>query len=86
VKVYIPTPLRSYTGQRQEVEAEGGTIAALLLDLDRRHPGIRFRMVNEQDVLRPHVRIFVNGEQTRQLDLALAPDDDVRILQALSGG
>lgn len=86
MKVYIPTPLRSYTRQRQEVEAEGATIAALLHDLDRRHPGIRFRMVNEQDALRPHIRIFVNGEQTKQLDLALFAGDDVRILQALSGG
>jgi molybdopterin synthase sulfur carrier subunit len=86
LKVYIPTPLRSYTGQRTEVEAQGQTIAELLEDLDRRHPGIRFRMVDEQDVLRPHIRIFVDGEQTKELGLALAPDADVRILQALSGG
>jgi len=86
VTVYIPTPLRSYTDQRQEVEAEGQTIGDLLRDLDRRHPGIRFRMVNEQDALRPHIRIFVNGDQTKDLGLALAPEDDVRILQALSGG
>lgn len=86
MKVFIPTPLRSYTGQRQEVEAEGATVAELLVDLDRRHPGIRFRMVNEQDRLRPHVRIFVNGEQTRRLEQPLSDGDDVRILQALSGG
>jgi molybdopterin converting factor small subunit len=86
LKVFIPTPLRSYTGRLPEVEAEGDTVGALLLDLDQRHPGIRFRMVNEQDALRPHVRIFVNGEQTKALDLVLSPEDDVRILQALSGG
>jgi molybdopterin converting factor small subunit len=86
LKVFIPTPLRSYTRQLPEVEAEGDTVGALLLDLDQRHPGIRFRMVNEQDALRPHVRIFVNGEQTKALDLVLSPEDDVRILQALSGG
>ena len=59
MKVSIPTPLRSYT-QAPEVEAEGATVGELLADLDRRYPGIRFRMIDEQDGIRPHVRIFVN--------------------------
>jgi molybdopterin converting factor small subunit len=86
MKVLIPTPLRSYTRQRAEVEAEGGTLDALLVDLDRRHPGIRFRMIDEQDRIRRHIRIFVNRKQVRDLDLALTAGDRVQILQALSGG
>jgi sulfur-carrier protein len=86
MKVLIPTPLRSYTRQRAEVEAEGGTLDALLLDLDRRHPGIRFRMVDEQDRVRRHIRIFVNGKQRYDLGLALKAEDRVQIIQALSGG
>ena len=66
--------------------SSGATLAELLLDLDRRHPGIRFRMVDEQDHLRPHMRLFVNGEQARDLGLALSPADEVQIVQALSGG
>lgn len=85
MKVIIPSPLRSYTGER-EVEASGATLAELLLDLDRRHPGIRFRMVDEQDHLRPHIRLFVNGEQARDLGTSLHPSDEVQIVQALSGG
>lgn len=85
MKVLIPTPLRSYTGERQ-VEATGATIAELLADLDRHHPGIRFRMVDEQDQLRPHIRLFVNGELARDLAAPLAPADEVQIVQALSGG
>ncbi len=85
MKVLIPTPLRSYTGERQ-VEAAGATIAELLADLDRHHPGIRFRMVDEQDRLRPHIRLFVNGELARDLAAPLAPADEVQIVQALSGG
>jgi molybdopterin converting factor small subunit len=85
VNVAIPTPLRSYTG-RATVEAEGVTLRALLDDLDARYPGIRFRMVDEQGGIRPHMRIFVNGEQVYRLDAALAPSDRVQILQALSGG
>jgi sulfur-carrier protein len=85
VKVLIPTPLRSYTGER-EVEASGPTLAAVLVDLDRRHPGIRFRMIDEQDEMRPHVRFFVNGEQVFDLSTPLGPGDEVQIVQALSGG
>jgi molybdopterin converting factor small subunit len=83
--VTIPTPLRSYTAAR-EVEAEGATLSALLADLDRRHPGIRFRMIDEQDRMRPHIRFFVNGEQVRDLERALQAGDEVQIVQALSGG
>jgi len=86
VKVLIPSPLADYTGHRREVEAEGATLAELLEDLDRRHPGIRFRMIDEQDQIRPHMRVFVNGEQIRDLNLSLAPADDVQIIQSLSAG
>ena len=85
MKVLIPSPLRSYTGGR-EIEATGATLAAVLADLDRRFPGIRFRMVDEQDRMRPHVRFFVNGEQVLDLGRPLAPSDEIQIVQALSGG
>jgi len=85
VKVLIASPLRSYTGA-DEVEASGADLAALLADLDARYPGIRFRMIDEQDSIRPHMRIFVNGEQVWRLDTPLGSSDRVQILQALSGG
>ncbi len=86
MKVIIPSPLLSYTNQNKEVEADGSTVADLLEDLNRRYPGIRFRMIDEQDAIRPHMKIFVNGEQVWRLDTALATNDEVHILQALSGG
>jgi len=85
MKVTIPGPLRSYT-KRREVEASGATLAALLADLDRQYPGLRFRMVDEQDRLRPHMRCFVNGEQVVDMASALRPGDALQIVQALSGG
>ncbi len=85
MKVLIPSPLRPYTGTR-EVEVAGATLAELLLDLDRRFPGIRFRMVDEQDNIRRHMRVFINGKQTFELASALGPTDGVQIVQALSGG
>lgn len=85
MKVLIPSALRSYT-DRGETEATGTTLAALLTDLERRYPGIRFRIIDEQDRIRRHIRIFVNGEQARDLTLPLAAADEVAIVQALSGG
>jgi molybdopterin converting factor small subunit len=85
MNVLIPTPLHSYTRQR-EVEGEGATLGALVADLDRRYPGIRFRMIDEQDRMRPHIRFFVNGAQAFQLSQPLRPTDAVHIVQALSGG
>jgi molybdopterin converting factor small subunit len=86
MKVRIPTPLRSYTDQRAEVDAEGATLAELLVDLDRRYPGIRFRMVDEQNQIRKHMKLFLNGESARDLDVSVAESDEVVIMQALSGG
>lgn len=86
MKVWIPQPLLSYTGQQTQVEAEGATVAELLADLDRRYPGIRFRMIDEQDRLRVHMKIFVNRQQVSGLDTALRDADEVHIFQALSGG
>ncbi len=85
MKVLIPSSLRSYT-ERGETEASGATLAAVLADLDRAYPGIRFRVIDEQDRIRRHIRIFVNGEQARDLTQPLNPADEVIIVQALSGG
>lgn len=85
MKIGIPSALQSYTGQAL-VEASGPTLAAVIVDLDRHYPGIRFRMIDEQDRMRPHIRFFVNGELTRDLGQPLRSTDEVFIVQALSGG
>ncbi len=84
--VHIPSPLRSYTAQRGAVDAEGATLGEVLSALDRRFPGLRFRIITEQDTIRQHIRIFVNEEQARDLSVALRPDDEIYIICALSGG
>ena len=85
MKVFIPGALRSYT-ERSEADAVGATLSAVLADLERQYPGIRFRMIDEQDRIRRHIRIFVNGEQVGELAHPLAARDEVVIVQALSGG
>jgi molybdopterin converting factor small subunit len=65
---------------------EGATLAALLDDLDRRYPGLRFRVVDEQDAVRRHIRFYVNRRPATSLAQALAPGDELLIVGALSGG
>ncbi len=85
MKVLIPSPLRSYTSAAT-VQAHGASLDAVLDDLDRQFPGLRFRVVDEQGALRRHMRFFVNGEQVFDPHHGLSPTDEVVIVQALSGG
>ena len=85
MRVTIASPLVSYTGAR-EVEATGDTLAAVLRDLDRQFPGIRFRIVDEQDQLRRHMRVFLDRNELREMDAPLAPSATLHLVQALSGG
>ena len=85
MRVLIPSALRSYT-QSTYAQAEGATLAEVLADLDRRHRGIRFRMIDEQDRIRAHIRFFIDGEQIHDLSRPLRATDELVIVQALSGG
>lgn len=85
MKVLIPSSLLSYT-KKPHVEAVGTTLHELLADLEHQFPGIRFRVIDEQGRMRGHMRFFVNNEQVFELSHALKPDDEVFLVQALSGG
>ncbi|MBL8512420.1 MAG: MoaD/ThiS family protein [Betaproteobacteria bacterium] len=86
MKVTLPTPLIGYTTGNRNVEAEGTTLSELLDDLDRQYPGIRFRMIDEQGQVRPHMRLFVNRELIRTIGAPLRAGDEVLVVAALSGG
>ncbi|HEX6735564.1 MAG TPA: MoaD/ThiS family protein [Azonexus sp.] len=85
MRVLIPSALHSYTGGPW-VEATGGTVAEVLADLERQFPGIRFRMVDEQQRLRRHIRLFLHGDMLFDLEHPLPADGELCIVQALSGG
>ena len=86
VDVHVPTPLRSYTGKANVVQAEGDTLAAVFQDLDRRYPGLRFRLIDEQDRVREHIKLFVNRSPVTDLACPLHAGDAVHIITAISGG
>ena len=85
MRVWFSTHLRAYTGGA-ETEVDAPTVGALVDELDRRHPGLKFRIVDEQDRIREHIVIFRNAEQVRELSVPLDEGDRLRIMGALSGG
>ncbi|MCW5893570.1 MAG: MoaD/ThiS family protein [bacterium] len=88
-QVRVPTPLRKFTGGAEAVEAQGADVAALIRDLDSRHPGIRDRICDEQGAVRRFVNIFVNGEDIRflqNLETPVKSGDEISIVPAIAGG
>lgn len=84
--VYIPSPLRSYTGNKGQVDVDAPTLQELSNQLDKHYPGIKFRMIDEQEQIRQHIKIFVNKQEVHTLALPLTKSDVVQIVCALSGG
>jgi len=85
--VRIPTVLRSYSGGRETVEiAAPPTLGAAVDALDARFPGLRFRIVDEQHAVRPHIKLFVDGALSRDLDAPIPAARELMIVGALSGG
>jgi molybdopterin converting factor small subunit len=84
--VRIPSPLRSYTKGAGQVEGTGSTVAEVLNHLDGQHKGIKFRMIDEQNRIRQHIKIFVNNDPVDDLDKSVNAQDTVHIICALSGG
>ena len=86
MKVILPTPLAEYTANAREVQARGATLDQLFDDLERQFPGLRFRVIDEQGAIRPHIKMFVNRVQAASIAAPLAPSDEVLVVAALSGG
>ena len=89
ISVKIPTQLRSLTGGEGQVEASGSSVAELIEDLDRSHPGMRERLVDETGALRRFVNLYVGGEDVRFLngiETAVEDGSEVSIIPAVAGG
>jgi len=87
--VRIPTPLRALTKGSAEVQAKGGSVAAVVDDLERQFPGLRERLVDEGGELRRFINIYVNEEDIRFLDgktTVRKESDQVSIVPAIAGG
>ncbi len=86
IHVLIPSQLHSYSGGLSRVEAEGSTVGAVLDDLDRQFPGLKFRVIDEQSRIRRHMRVFIGRDAARDVAAPLRDGDELMIAGALSGG
>ena len=85
--VRIPGPLRSYTSGAATVDIPApATLGEALSALDARFPGLRFRIIDEQRAVRPHIKFFVDGVLARDLTAQIPSARELMIVGALSGG
>lgn len=87
--VRIPTPLRSFTQNQQEVTAPGKTVGEVLRNLNASFPGIGARLLDERGGVRRYVNIFYNDEDIRflnELETPVADGDKISIIPAIAGG
>ena len=89
VRVRIPTPLRKFTAGAEEVGVAGETMAHVLDDLERKFPGVKERLCDEEGRVRRFVNIYVNGDDIRFLNSLATPvkdGDEIAIVPAIAGG
>jgi len=87
--VRIPTPLRKYTEGQDEVNIAGMTVAEVIANLEKKHPGIKARIYDDSGAVRKFVNLFVGEEDIRHLDnLAtnVKDSDEISIIPAIAGG
>jgi molybdopterin converting factor small subunit len=86
--VRIPAPLRTLTGGKDEVPASGNTVGEVIEDMEKKHPGIRDRLLDAKGVRR-FVNIYVGEEDVRFLGGLATPlknGDQISIVPAIAGG
>ena len=89
IQVRIPTPLRKFTGGAESVTASGATVAAVVEDVEGRHPGLKERICDDAGKVRRFVNLYVNGEDIRflsSLDTPVKEGDEISIVPAIAGG
>ncbi len=87
--VYIPTPLRRYTGGQSKVTVEASTVGELLQALDRQYPGLAQRLMDGNGQVKRFINVFLNDDEIRALqglETPVSPQDRVSIVPAMAGG
>ena len=84
-RVHVRGPLKQLAGGRSEHEVDGATVAELLRGLEHQQPAVGGWILDERGLIRRHINVFVNGERGRETT-AVAPDDHIEVLPAISGG
>jgi len=83
--VRLRGPLKRLAGDLSDHAVEGATVGELLRALERAHPATGGWILDERGIVRRHINVFVNGELGGE-ETAVAPEDRVDVLPAISGG
>jgi molybdopterin converting factor small subunit len=90
MKIFIPTPLRAYTGKQDTVEVGGTTIQDVLSGLTTQYPDLRKHLFTEDGKLRSFVNLYLNDEDIRYLDkkdqTPVSETDSLSIIPSIAGG
>ncbi|MBF6044203.1 molybdopterin synthase sulfur carrier subunit [Streptomyces sp. NRRL B-1677] len=89
VTVRIPTILRTYTGGKAEVSAEGATLSEVIQSLEADHTGIAARVLDDSGKLRRFVNVYVNDDDVRfeqGLQTPTPAGSAVSVIPAVAGG
>jgi sulfur-carrier protein len=89
VTVYVPTPFRRVTNNKDRVSVEADNVAEALEDLEKTYKGLRELVRAEDGDVHPHINIYVNSEAIESLQglgTPLHDGDEVTIIPALAGG
>jgi sulfur-carrier protein len=84
-RVRLRAPLRRLAGDHREHRVDGATVRDVLGELERREPGVAGWVLDERGRVRRHIKVFVNGTDSRE-DVPVDTDDLVDVLPAISGG
>jgi sulfur-carrier protein len=89
ITISIPTPLRRFTGERADVEAQGATVGEVMKDLVRQHPALERHLYGDDGALRSFVNLFLNDEDIRYREREATPvaaGDTLSIIPSIAGG
>ncbi|HEX4744896.1 MAG TPA: sulfurtransferase TusA family protein [Candidatus Limnocylindria bacterium] len=89
MKVRLPGSLRDATGGVTRIEAAGGTLAAVVADLERRYPALEGKILDERGSLQSYLNVYIGDQDARHVgggDAAVPDDADVMVIPAMSGG
>lgn len=87
--IRIPTALRGFTGNKSEVRVEGATVGEVVRNLDKAHPGIGARVLDDKGAVRRYVNVFLNDEDIRflkELSTPVTDADRITLIPAIAGG
>lgn len=89
VTVRLPGVLRDATGGQTRLEASAGTLAEIISDIERRHPGFRSRVLDESGAIRTYVNVYIGDDDARThggTGAAVPDGSEVMVIPAMAGG